>query len=275
MTTTIQPMPDLTGDQLDALRADIEAHGVRVPVVKDQHGRILDGNNRAAIADQLGIDYPVEVVQVADDDEAHDIAVSLNCARRHLTREQVRELIITEHERRPDDSDRAIARRVGCSPSTVAAALRPVSNLDTYAKPEDVDEHLKMVVLDQYEHTNFAAELPKDDAADRWCRGALLQDADDTFALGILLASDTDSLDICVSVIGRMAMWKSRGIDRGRLRHLFEPWLDRVLSPSVRENYRSDEFYGRLGECVDGELREELLRNVGSVPLMPAGGGGR
>ena len=132
-----QPMPDLTEDQLDALRADIEAHGVRVPVVKDQHGRILDGNNRAAIADELGIEYPIEVVQVADDDEAHDIAVSLNCARRHLTREQVRELIVTEHERRPDDSDRAIARRVGCSPSTVAAALRPsVSKLDTSAEAE-------------------------------------------------------------------------------------------------------------------------------------------
>lgn len=119
MSSTIQPMPDLTVEQLDALRADIAAHGVLVPVVVDQHGRILDGNNRAAIATELGLDYPTTVVDVADDDEAEDVAVTLNCARRHLTQEQKRDLITRELRRRWSDSDRAVARRVGCSPTTV------------------------------------------------------------------------------------------------------------------------------------------------------------
>jgi hypothetical protein len=128
----IQPMPELTADQHNALRADIEAHGVIVPIVLDQHGRILDGNNRAKIANELGIHCPSEIRFVADDAEAHDLAVALNCARRHLTREQVRHVIAAEIIRRPDDSDRALARRIGCSPSTVGAVRNPaVSNLDT------------------------------------------------------------------------------------------------------------------------------------------------
>ena len=114
MSTAIQPMPELPPEQLDSLRADIAANGVLVPVVVDQHGRILDGNHRAAIALDLGIDYPTVTVAVTDDADAWDKAVSLNCARRHLTREQVREVIGNEIQRRPDDSDRAIARRVGC-----------------------------------------------------------------------------------------------------------------------------------------------------------------
>lgn len=117
----IQPMPELAPEQLDALRNDIAANGVLQPVVIDQHGRILDGNHRAAIAQELGLDYPTVIVTVQDDADAWDNAVTLNCARRHMTREQVRDVIGGEIRRRPDDSDRAIARRVGCSPSTVGS----------------------------------------------------------------------------------------------------------------------------------------------------------
>lgn len=119
-----QPMPALTDDQYAALRADIEARGIVVRVVVDQHGRLLDGHHRRRIAAELGIDCPVEVRKVADDQEAADLAVALNCARRHLTREQIREVIRAELARRPQDSDRAIARRVGCDHKTVGAVRR-------------------------------------------------------------------------------------------------------------------------------------------------------
>jgi ParB-like chromosome segregation protein Spo0J len=129
---SFQPMPDLPEEQYAALRAEIEANGIIVPIVVDQHGCILDGHNRKRIADELGIEVPTEVRHVADDEEATDLAVALNCARRHLTRDQVRQVIAGEIKRRPDDSDRAIARRVGCSPSTVGAVRKSeVSNLDT------------------------------------------------------------------------------------------------------------------------------------------------
>lgn len=119
MIATFQPMPDLTSEQHEALRADIEANGIRVPITVDQHGRILDGHNRSAIAAELGVECPTTVVVVADDDEAMDAALTLNLARRHLTQEQKREIIKAELIRRPGDSDRAVARRVGCSPTTV------------------------------------------------------------------------------------------------------------------------------------------------------------
>lgn len=38
-----QPMPPLAEAELAALRADITERGVLVPVVVDQHGRLLDG----------------------------------------------------------------------------------------------------------------------------------------------------------------------------------------------------------------------------------------
>jgi len=132
-----QPMPDLPPEQYDALKAEIEANGVIVPIVVDQHGRILDGHNRKRIAAELGITVPSETRRVANDEEAADLAVSLNCARRHLTREQVRQVVASEIIRRPTDSDRAIARRVGCSPSTVGTVRKPsVSNLDTREQAE-------------------------------------------------------------------------------------------------------------------------------------------
>ncbi|MBX7434573.1 ParB N-terminal domain-containing protein [Mycobacterium sp. Y57] len=121
MSDHFQPMPELPAEQYEALRNDIMDKGVQMPVIKDQYGRIVDGNHRAAIAAELGINYPVVVITVDDDDDAMDRAVALNCSRRHLTREQVRDIIGHEIRRRTRDSDRAIARRVGCSPSTVGA----------------------------------------------------------------------------------------------------------------------------------------------------------
>ncbi len=134
-----QPMPPLSEDQLAALREDIEKHGVLVPITVDQYGRVLDGHNRSAIALELGIDYPKVVVEVADDDAAMDLAVTLNGARRHLNQEQKRALIEHELIRRPSDSDRAISRRVGCSPTTVGTlrAERRAAAEDSVARTHE------------------------------------------------------------------------------------------------------------------------------------------
>jgi len=150
----IQPMPPLSPEQYDALKADIMKNGIRVPVVVDQHGRVLDGHNRRRIADELGIHVPVEIITIASDEAAYDTALSLNCARRHLTREQVRALIGTEISRRPGDSDRAIARRIGCDHKTVGSVRGgelphlQVSNLDTPAMSRDEAEQLTAKIKD-------------------------------------------------------------------------------------------------------------------------------
>jgi ParB-like chromosome segregation protein Spo0J len=131
LSEPFQVMPPLSTEQVAALREDIERRGVLVPIVVDQHARVIDGHNRLTICRRLGIDPPIEVRQVADDEDARQLALTLNLARRHLTRQQVRDLIGRECELRPEVSDRAIARLIGVSPSTVAAVRRPVSNLDT------------------------------------------------------------------------------------------------------------------------------------------------
>lgn len=129
-----QVMPVLDAEALAALEQDILARGIVVPVVEDQHGRLLDGHHRREIAQRLSIACPVEVRPVDDDEDARQVALALNLTRRHLSREQRRHLIARECEERPTDSDRAIARRLGCSPSTVAAVRRQgVSKLDTAA----------------------------------------------------------------------------------------------------------------------------------------------
>jgi len=145
-----QPMPSLSPEQYAALRDDIAEHGVRVPIVVDQHGRILDGNNRSRIAAELGITCPSMTQVVADDDEAIDIAVSLNCARRHLNREQRRQVIQQEIGRRPGDSDRAIARRVGCDHKTVGSIRRggeiphaQVTREEAEKRADEIREHLR------------------------------------------------------------------------------------------------------------------------------------
>lgn len=273
--SVLQPMPDLTPEQYDALRVDIAAHGILVPVVVDQHGRVLDGHNRRRIADELGVECPTVVQQVADDSEALDLAVALNCARRHLTREQVREVIAAEIARRPDDSDRAIARRVGCDHKTVAAVRRggPSGEIPhrpaPWQPPADVDLDLKAAVLSVYDELSLPAELPGTDEEAKRCRIAMLYDADtDELALAVLLATEVDPLDLAGAVIGRMGMWKARGMDRALIRQLFEPWIDVALSPSQRAASRA----GAAGRFMDGITDEEtldlLLSRVASVPAM-------
>ena len=137
-----QVMPPLAPEELEALRADIGERGILVPVLVDQHGRVLDGHHRRQIAAELGIECPTEIRIVENDDEARGIALTLNLIRRHLTREQRRELIASEIGARPDDSDRAIAGRFRCSPSTVGAVRRQVSNLDTTEESADPTEEL-------------------------------------------------------------------------------------------------------------------------------------
>lgn len=131
VTSTYQVMPPLTDDERQALQADIAENGIRVAVVKDRHGNILDGHHRTEIAEELGIDYPVVVHEVANEAEARQVALTLNLARRHLSQEQKRALIEVEIEADPEASDRAIARRLQCSPTTVGNIRRRLSNVDT------------------------------------------------------------------------------------------------------------------------------------------------
>ena len=78
------PMLDAAGQ--DALRADIQQHGVHEPVILFD-GRILDGRNRYMAARDLGLDFPVADFDGTDAD-ALAYVLSTNLHRRHLTESQ-------------------------------------------------------------------------------------------------------------------------------------------------------------------------------------------
>lgn len=123
----VQPFPALDSATEAALRASIERFGVLVPVVHDQDGRILDGHHRSRLADQLGIPYRVDVREVASDDEAQEIARTLNADRRHLRPEQRRPIVKALRE--DGHSLRAIGGALGISQTQVANDLEGVNRL--------------------------------------------------------------------------------------------------------------------------------------------------
>lgn len=114
---TMQLFPALPPAVEDALRASIRRFGVLVPVVKDQNGRTLDGHHRSRIATEEGVSFRVDVVTVTDDDEAREIAATLNSDRRHLTADQRQEVALALRE--SGHSFRAIAGALGVDPKTV------------------------------------------------------------------------------------------------------------------------------------------------------------
>ena len=80
----------LEGNEMNDLRNDIKANGILVPIVVNQdRDTIIDGRNRWAIANELGIqtDVPYEVFAGADEDIPAEI-LRLNVFRRHLTDDQ-------------------------------------------------------------------------------------------------------------------------------------------------------------------------------------------
>lgn len=247
-----QPMPDLTEEQYGALREDIEAHGVIVPVVVDQHGRTLDGHNRQRIATELGIECPTEVLHVADDDAAMDLALTLNCARRHLTREQTREVIRAEIERRPQDSDRAIARRVGCSPSTVGAVRKPddVSKLDTS-------------VMSREEAERRTVEIREHLAAAREHLFALV-------VTGLCNAIPATELVRALLESQRRMEAANRGREAGAeisetfRRGVYEPVIDSTLLPETAEEFRPHWDHETFLPMTE-EDRRALLEGIANV----------
>lgn len=133
-----QLMPPLTAEEYAALRDDIAENGVLVPIVRDQHGNLLDGHHRAQVAEDLGITYRVDVIQVRDEEHARSLARKYNLARRHLNREQKRQLIADEITANPDRSDRAIGRDLGCDHKTVGSVRREQRGEVPHQRPERI-----------------------------------------------------------------------------------------------------------------------------------------
>jgi site-specific DNA-methyltransferase (adenine-specific) len=82
--TKYQFLPPLKDEEMTALRADIVKRGVMVPIELDDEGNILDGHNRAAIADELEIECPEIIRQFENESQKKEHVLKLNLARRHM-----------------------------------------------------------------------------------------------------------------------------------------------------------------------------------------------
>lgn len=144
MTAAYQLFDALPAHIEDALRASIERFGVLVPVVRDQHGNTIDGHHRARVADSLGVKYRLDVIQVADEDEAREIARTLNSDRRQLTEEQRRDVVraLAEEtvklrgEEVAKHTPRAIAGALGVSLKTVQDDLDELTTTSQLDRPQ-------------------------------------------------------------------------------------------------------------------------------------------
>lgn len=79
-----QPFHDLPASQYETLKADIENHGVLIPIVVDEDGTVLDGHQRRRICAELHIDCPSVVIPGLSEEEKEAVALVLNTFRRHL-----------------------------------------------------------------------------------------------------------------------------------------------------------------------------------------------
>lgn len=81
-------MRDLTATEREALMQSIRTAGIQVPIAVLPDGAIIDGFQRKACADLLGIDCP-QIVYDVDDKTAARLAVDLNRARRQLSEKEM------------------------------------------------------------------------------------------------------------------------------------------------------------------------------------------
>lgn len=85
-------LPPLSGEEFEALKADIAERGCLVPVELDEDGQVLDGAHRLRVCGELGIKPPTITRRGLSEDEKRAHAIALNLQRRQLDREGRAEL---------------------------------------------------------------------------------------------------------------------------------------------------------------------------------------
>lgn len=115
-----QVMPPLTSEERAELEESIKLNGVQVPILVAADGTIVDGHHRDEIARKHNLHCP-RTVSDKSESELRGLAFSLNLHRRHLTREQRRQIVAESIKADPQMSDREHGRRAGVSKNTAAA----------------------------------------------------------------------------------------------------------------------------------------------------------
>jgi N6-adenosine-specific RNA methylase IME4 len=145
-----QVMPPLSADEYEALKADIAARGVMVPVEYDEFGAVLDGHHRLQICEELGISqWPRLIRHGLSDHEKRRHARRLNLDRRHLDTAARRKLIEDDLRDEPEASNRKIASGLGVDHKTVGktrADLESTGEIPQLDERKGRDQRIRRIV---------------------------------------------------------------------------------------------------------------------------------
>src|SRR5215471_14376758 len=144
-TPRYQVFEPLSAEAYAALKLDIVKNGIRVPVEVDEAGHILDGHNRAAIAEELGTECPKVARKFKTEAEKIEYAVKANLLRRHIgplqwARAFLRLMEVrgmhryARHNRHTPtaESSSALAQEVGVNERTAQKRLKLLDDLAAY-----------------------------------------------------------------------------------------------------------------------------------------------
>jgi hypothetical protein len=133
----IQPMREHNEAEDAALQESVRLFGFIGTIVRDQYGRILDGNQRARVARVFGTGCPYTIFHVNDDAHAIEVAMQLNLARRHMyTPEQRQQIALALRDK--GGSYRYIAAALGVSKDTVQRDIFGGFKIIAASEPEIV-----------------------------------------------------------------------------------------------------------------------------------------
>jgi hypothetical protein len=146
--TPYQQMPPLDPEKRQALKTSMAERGIQDPIHLTPDRHIVMGHHRVDVARELFATgderfAAVPALVYAEErtaDEWSDLALELELARRHLNTAEMADLILRQIRLHPVWPDRALARKLACSPSTIAKyrALLAVQSGDAPPPPSAV-----------------------------------------------------------------------------------------------------------------------------------------
>jgi hypothetical protein len=128
-------LPSMTVDEFNGLVDDIHRHGQIEPITIYE-GKILEGRHRYKACKKLRVEPKTEPYKGTD---PLAYVLSKNLHRRHLTKEQQREVTVQALKANPQKSNREIAKQVKQDHKTVAKVRKEeehVGTIPTYKHPK-------------------------------------------------------------------------------------------------------------------------------------------
>jgi hypothetical protein len=130
-------LPPLSADEYAMLKESIRVQGVQVPIIVDEKGHTIDGSHREKACKELGVFCPREMRTFGSASEKLQLAISVNCHRRHLKPSQRREIVAAYLKTDPRINNAHLGELVGVSKNTVADVrkeLERTSQIDKFNK---------------------------------------------------------------------------------------------------------------------------------------------